>query len=176
MSKENATEEEPLTPEEVPEGSKKGSKIRKTLIIVTPIILVIAGAVYFYLFVINAPKPEKGVTTEQPKHKANIALEQNAYFDIDPITVGLSPSGPKKEFLRLDLTLRVASESESKAIMEKLPIIKDSLIVFLRSLRASDFNSSSSTLYLKEEITKRINKIIAPIAVKEVLFQEVTVN
>ena len=38
-------------------------------------------------------------------------------------------------------------------------IIKDTLITFLRSLRVTDFNSSSSTIYLKEEISKSINKI-----------------
>lgn len=176
MSEENTTEEEPLTPDEVPEGTKSGSKLKRTLIIVVPIILIIAGAIYFYLYVISAPKHKGGEAIEQPKNKHSVALEQNAYLDLDPITVALSPSGSKREYLRLDLTLQIATEEESKAIMEKIPMIKDSLIVFLRSLRATDFNSSSSTIYLKEEITKRINKIIAPISVKEVLFQEITVN
>lgn len=177
MSEENAKEtEEPLTPEEVPAAKGGQNKIKKILIIVVPLILIIAGIVYFYMFVIKGSKHEDGEIVEQGKPKQKVALEQNAYLDLDPITVGLTPSGPKREFLRLDMTLRVASEEDSKAIMEKLPIIKDSLIVFLRSLRATDFNSSNSTIYLKEEITKRINKITAPISVKEVLFQEIAVN
>lgn len=175
MSENNTAEEEPLTPEEVPEGSGKSSKLKRNLIIIVPIILMIAGAIYFYLFVISAPKSKDSAKTETKK-KTEVKLEQNAYFDLDPMVVALSPSSSKREYLRLDLTLQVASEEESKIIMEKVPMIKDSLIVFLRSLRATDFNSSSSTIYLKEEITKRINKIIAPIAVKEVLFQEITVN
>jgi len=60
--------------------------------------------------------------------------------------------------------------------MTKMQIIKDTLITFLRSLRSTDFNSSSSAIYLKEEISKRINKITAPVVIKEVLFQEITVN
>lgn len=176
MAEEQKTEEEPLTPEEVPEGAKKGGKLKKILIIVLPLILIIAGAIYFYLFVLSAPKAEDEEPAEKDKNKEAVSIEQNAYVDLDPITVALSPSSPKREYLRLDLTLQVASEEESQAIMEKVPMIKDSLIVFLRSLRATDFNSSSSTIYLKEEITKRINKIIAPLSVKEVLFQEITVN
>lgn len=176
MAENQTTEQEPLTPEEVPEAPSKGSKMKKTLMIIVPIILIIAGAIYFYLFVLSAPKKKEGAEGDQQKKKPAISLEQNAYFDLDPITVALSPSGSQREYLRLDLTLQVSSEEESKAIVEKVPMIKDSLIVFLRSLRATDFNSSSSTIYLKEEITKRINRIIAPISVKEVLFQEITVN
>ena len=95
---------------------------------------------------------------------------------MDPITVGLSGSGAKKEYLRMDITMRLGTEQESVAVLAKMPVIKDTLITFLRTLRSTDFNSSNSTLYLKEEISKRINKITAPIVVKEVLFQEITVN
>lgn len=168
-------DEEPLIPDEAPEAPKGSSKLKKILIILIPLLLLGGGGAAFYFLVLKAPKQEAEVI-EQNKPKAKIALEQNAYLDIDPITIGLTPSGPKREYLRIDLTLRVNSEQETVAILEKMPLIKDSLIIFLRSLRSTDFNSSSSTFYLKEEITKRINKIIAPLEVKEVLFQEITVN
>ena len=173
MAKENATEEEPLTPSEV---SDSGDKKKKIAIIVTLIIIAIIGALYFFFFVIKAPKHDDGTDIQQSKHKEDVQLEANTYLDIDPITVGLSPSGSKKEYLRIDITLRLSTEKESTAVITKLPIIKDTLITFLRSLRATDFNSSSSSIYLKEEISKRINKITAPIIIKEVLFQEITVN
>lgn len=76
----------------------------------------------------------------------------------------------------MDITMRLGTEEESVAVLAKMSIIKGTLITFLRTLRSIDCNSSSSTLYLEEEISKRINKITAPIVVKEVLFQEITVN
>lgn len=175
-------EEEPLTPTEAPEGnqitgnSDKKKKIKKILLITVPIIITIIGAVYFFFFVIKAPKHNEGQEVQQTKEKEQVALESNTYLDIDPITIGLTPSGSKREYLRLDLSLRLSTEQESAAVLTKMPIIKDTLITFLRSLRATDFNSSSSTIYLKEEISKRINKITAPVVIKEVLFQEITVN
>ncbi len=175
MAKDNK-EEDPLTLDEAPDGDSKKKKIKKILIILIPIIIAIAGALYFFFFVIKAPKQEDVKQIEQSKTKEEVLLDFNTYLDIDPITVGLSPSGSKKEYLRLDLTLRLATEAESAAVMTKMPIIKDTLITFLRSLRATDFNSSSSTIYLREEISKRINKITSPITVKEVLFQEITIN
>ncbi|MBN8511545.1 MAG: flagellar basal body-associated FliL family protein [Rickettsiales bacterium] len=176
MSKE--LDEEPLTPSEANNDSDKEArkrKIKKVLIIVAPIMIALAAAIFFFLFVIKGNhQPTEEV--KQPKSAEQATLESNTYLDIDPITVGLAPSGPKKEYLRLDLTIRLNTEDESKVLLTKMPLIKDSLITFLRSLRATDFNSSNNTLYLKEEITKRINKIAAPITVKEVLFQEITVN
>ncbi len=177
MSKNSEIEEEELlTPEEVQDEKPKQGKLKKILSILVPIVLLIIGAVYFFLFVIKAPKNEDVIHEDVGKPKYNATLEQNSYLDIDPIIVGLTSIGPTREYLKIDMTLRVGNEKESQAIIEKMPLIKDALIVFLRSLRSSDFNSSSSTIYLREEITKRINKIVAPVSVKEVLFQEINVN
>lgn len=176
MTKEVDDTEDPLTPDEVGASSDKKKKIKKTLIIATPILIAIIGAVYFFFFVIKAPKQTEGVEIRQTKAKEQVELDSNTYLDIDPITVGLSGAGSKKEYLQLDMTLRLSTEEESVAVMTKMPIIKDTLLTFLRSLRSTDFNSSSSSIYLKEEISKRINKITAPIVIKEVLFQEITIN
>ncbi|NRB10897.1 MAG: flagellar basal body-associated FliL family protein [Rickettsiaceae bacterium] len=171
-------DQEPLTPEAVDEGTAKSKKIKKIILITVPIVIAIIGAVLFYMFVIKGPKNIEEPTIEGEGEKAaevSIAENTNIYLDMEQIVVGLSSTG-KKAFLRIDLTLRLNSELERSAVMAKMPIIKDALITFLRSLRTSDFNSSNSTLYLKEEISKRLNKITAPIVVKEVLFQEITVN
>lgn len=172
-------EEEPLTPSAVGKfgiSAEKKKKLQRILLIVAPIILAIAGAVFFFFFVIKGPKPTEQGEIKQPKSKEQVQLDSNTYLDVDPITVGLSGSGTKREYLKMDITIRLATEEENAAVLAKMPIIKDTLITFLRTLRSTDFNSSNSTLYLKEEVSKRINKITAPIVVKEVLFQEITVN
>lgn len=179
MAEDLNDQEEPLTPKEADNANPatdKKKKLKKILLILMPLIIAIAGGLYFFFFVINSQKDKHGPEIQHLKEQPKVALESNTYLDIDSITVGLTPSGNKKDYLRLDLALRLSSEKESEAVLAKMPIIKDTLIVFLRSLRATDFNSSSSSIYLKEEITKRINKITAPITVKEVLFQEITVN
>lgn len=189
----STNEEEPLTPTAVGDdnektksddnasadaattGDDKKKKIKKILIIAVPILLVIVGIILFFFFVIKAPKKEAEEVQQSQKHD-QVKLDSNTYLDIDPITIGLTQIGNKKEYLRIDLTLRLNTQEENTVILAKMPIIKDTLITFLRSLRSSDFNSSSSSIYLKEEIAKRINKITNPIVIKEVLFQEITVN
>ncbi len=175
MTKETSYEfDEPLTPELAVDGETRAKRIKKLLIVIAPIVILAITGGYFFFFVIKAPKLQDVEIVAQNKEK--VVLGQNIYLDMDPITVGLTPSGAKREYLRLTLTLKVGSDKENTVLMNLIPVIKDALITFLRSLRATDFNSSSSAIYVKEEITKRINKIAAPIVIKEVLFQEITVN
>jgi flagellar basal body-associated protein FliL len=177
MKKEPAYEfDEPLTPELASDAEGKTQKLKKLLIFIAPIILLITAGTYFFFFVIKAPKITDVVETQQTNTKEKATLTPTTYFDMDPITVGLSPSGAKREYLRLTLTIKLNNTQESNVLMSFMPAVKDSLVTFLRSLRSTDFNSSGSTIYLKEELTKRINKIVAPVVIKEVLFQEITVN
>jgi len=171
--------EAPLEPEAVAPVDEKKQKIKKILMIAVPLIAIIIAGILFYVLVLSAQK--KGVDVQDPadsKASSDKAEghETNSYVDIEPITIPLLSSGGKREFLKIDLILRVGSDLESTAIVAKMPIIKDSLIGFLRSLRSADFNSSSNAIYLKEEVSKRINKIVAPIVIKEVLFQEIVIN
>jgi flagellar basal body-associated protein FliL len=55
-------------------------------------------------------------------------------------------------------------------------MIKDSIIVFLREIRSSDLASSGGSMMLKTELLKRINKIMYPIILKDILFREILLD
>ena len=82
----------------------------------------------------------------------------------------------KATYLKLTVVLRVSSDDEAKIVQGKLPMIVDSFQTFLAGLRPIDFNGTGVTLLLKEELTKRVNKLTAPVVVEDVLFKEVIVN
>ena len=107
---------------------------------------------YFFFFVIKAPKLTSTDSTRQRKRE--ITLCPSTYLDMDPISVGLAPSGAKCEYLRITLTIKLNSDKEIIVLMNSMPMIKDSLFTFLRSLRATDFNSSSSTIELTKELIR----------------------
>ena len=121
----NEIEEEPLTPTELRSNGNRNKNIKKIIIIAIPIIMVLLGSLYFFFFVILAPKYNDIEQIQQPKHKDYAILESNTYLDIDPIVIGLSPSGTKKEYLKINITLRLSTEEESNVVIKKLPVIKD---------------------------------------------------
>ena len=137
-------QEDPLTPKEVdeqddaPEGedadakkAEKKKKIKRIILTAVPIAIVIISAILFFLFVIKTPGSSKEENMTPGGENAETQQEFNTYLDIDSITISLASSTDvKKEFLRLDLVLRLSSEAESASVLAKMPIIKDSLITF----------------------------------------------
>ncbi|MFK7973431.1 MAG: flagellar basal body-associated FliL family protein [Rickettsiaceae bacterium] len=180
MDKKN--DDEFLTPQEASRYEERqteetrADKIKKIIMISIPILIAIFGAIFFFSTVVKQAVNDEPQILQTKKEQAQAAISTNSYLDLEPMVVELAPSEGKKEYLRLHLTLRLATEKERAYIIARLPIIKDSLFTFLCTLRAGDFNNSSNILYVKEEITKRINKITDPIIVKEVLFQEFIVD
>jgi flagellar FliL protein len=52
----------------------------------------------------------------------------------------------------------------------------DAFQLFLRQLRPSDLEGSAGAYRLKEELTRRVNAVIAPGRINAVLFKEMVVQ
>ena len=96
--------------------------------------------------------------------------------DFPEIVTNLAPTNDKESYIRLVLTLELNNTKDQDAIDKKLNMLKDSIIIFLRELRAADLTSAGGSMMLKTEVTKRINKILYPVEIKDVLFKEIFVN
>jgi flagellar FliL protein len=156
-------------------GGAGTSKKKKILLIALPILIVLAGGgIYFGLF-LRAPAEDKvagtpgAANTEAPP----VAVEQQYFVPMDDLMVTLLSVGSKQSFLKLSLSLQARSQAEADAIKVKLPIIVDHMQTFLRELRASDLSGSSGVMFLKTEMAKRINQIIQPIMIQDILFKEI---
>ena len=154
----------------------KNHNIKKIIFISVILGLCIFFAAYFFFNVLKAPKAYNNSKQENEKQQPLGDVIPNVYLEIDPIIVNLLPSNSKQSDLKLSITLQLNAELDIKAVKAKFPIIVDNIQFFLRTLREADFNGTSSTLKLKEELIKRINKTTSPIVVKDVLFKEMVIN
>jgi len=178
-------QEEPLTPTPVSNQRNQsvltklyGNKPKKGLLIIIPLIIVILSATYFFYKVIKTPKIYNN-TNELAAAKTleNInEINANTYIDLEPMVINLAPSSAKQNYLKLTMTLQFSSDVETKVAQVKLPNIIDSFQTFLREVRASDLNGSGSMLQLKEELVKRVNKVVYPVVIENILFKEMLVN
>lgn len=57
-----------------------------------------------------------------------------------------------------------------------LPRIIDSLQFYLREMRLEELQGSVGTYRLKEEIHGRLNRILAPAKINDVLFKEILIQ
>lgn len=168
------------------EGEKKPSKKKLLIIIGGAVLFLLIGggaAAYFLVFKHKpaaeqeegaAPKKEGEAKGEDGKG----GVPQTAYYDLEEFLVNLNNGGATNQvsFLKMSVTLEMESAKDEAVIDDKLPHIRDSFQVYLRELRPSDLQGSAGIQRLREELLLRVNKIIYPAKVQDILFKEVIVQ
>ncbi len=128
------------------------------------VILAIAG---FFIIGSKTDEAQKGAATE---------AVQLIFIDIPELVVNLNTGERQPQFLRARISLEVDRESARAEVEAKMPRVIDDFQVYLRELRAQDLNGSAGLYRLKEELLVRINRSVAPVEVKDVLFREMLVQ
>jgi len=124
--------------------------------------LVLAGAGYFFL---------------GGKHAEPVAAAPKAlFYDIPDMTVNLSASPDRPQYLRLKITLETDDAHVIEAIKPVMPRVIDTFQTHLRELRITDLEGSAGLFRLREELTRRVNLAIAPLRIRAVLFREIVVQ
>lgn len=179
------------TEENAPAGeavAAPAGKKKKIILLALVVILVLGGGAgaYFFFKNKNSAVAEKAPETGHAKPKASekhggshgsepVDETGSAFYDMEEFIVNLT-NGNKSAFLKLVITLQVPKAVDSKVISEKLPIIRDNFQIFLRELRPIDLQGSNGVYKIKEELLLRINKILAPIQVEDILLKNILVT
>jgi flagellar FliL protein len=172
--------------EEGEEGKKKLGK--KKLILLVVIVLVLAGiggGVYWTMFRHKAAESaegegEKGGDGERKEgekgEKGKASAGQPVYYSMPEFLVNLNSSGKQVSFLKMTIALELEGEDDTKVVEANLPRILDAFNSYLRELRAADVSGSAGLYRLREELLIRMNKLLAPTKVNDILFKEILVQ
>jgi len=146
----------------------------KRLLLIAGALLGLTAVVYFLASYIK----KSHINTAIPEHKAAEATPSgpNYFFDMPDLVTNLSPTNDKEGIMKLAMTFQLNNSKDQSVVDEKLSMIKDSIVIFLRELRATDLASSGGSLMLKTELLKRINKVLYPVELKDILFREILLN
>jgi flagellar FliL protein len=101
---------------------------------------------------------------------------KSVYFDLPEMTVNLSATSERPQYLRVKITLEMSDSKVQDAVKTAMPRVIDAFQVHLRELRAVDLEGSAGLYRLREELMRRINVAIAPTKIRAVLFKEVVVQ
>lgn len=125
-------------------------------------LLAILAVVYFMFFT--------GKAVEQKAEPKGI------FHDLPEMTVNLSATSERPQYLRVKVTLEVTDAATVEVLKTQMPRVLDSFQVHLRELRAVDLEGSAGLFRLREELMRRINLAIAPAKIRQVLFKEIVVQ
>jgi flagellar FliL protein len=101
---------------------------------------------------------------------------QMIYRDMDEILVNLNTENRSVSFMKLKVTLEIEGKGNLDVVNQMMPRITDVFQVYLREMRPQDLQGSVGLYRLREELLLRVNKIIYPAKINDILFNEVLVQ
>jgi flagellar FliL protein len=155
------------------EGGAKKSNKKKLIALVLAVILIAGGAT---TFIIMKKKKEEAAAAEQQQAEESTKKKEPIFHDMDEMIINLNTEGKNVSFMKLKITLEVEGQENVDALKKMMPKISDVFQMYLRELRPADMQGSVGLYRLKEELLLRVNKIVYPAQVNDLLFKEVLVQ
>lgn len=101
---------------------------------------------------------------------------ETAFLAIPPMVLNLNTNDGTDRYLRLTIQLELAHPEEKPQVEAVMPRVIAQLQTYLRELRVQDLRGSAGIYRLQMELLWRVNKAVAPVEVKDVLFQEILIQ
>jgi len=173
-AKQADAEVEDMPEEEEGEQPTAKSKLKlklppmKIMIIAAAGLLVIAGGgAAAYLFLGGSGHDKMAKTEAKPA----------TFVNMPDVLVNLASAGTDRtQYLKVKIVLELPSANEVQQIQPLMPRVMDAFQTYLRELRPTDLDGSAGLYRLKEELTRRVNAVVAPNHITAVLFKEIVVQ
>jgi flagellar FliL protein len=145
---------------------------RKMIIMAAAAVLVLGGggAGGYVFFSGHGTKDSK----EKPKETA---AKPATFVDLPDVLVNLANSGnDRTQYLKVKVVLELPEADLVERIKPLMPRVMDAFQTYLRELRPTDLDGSAGLYRLKEDLTRRVNAVVAPNHITAVLFKEIVVQ
>ena len=148
----------------------KKSKKKLIIIIVLLVLLIGGGAGAYFAGVIPGLGEDKSEQVDPD------LVNQTKYIDLDEFMVNLNEPGTRVSFLKMKIVVTVPNKKTESEFNQKMPEVRDAFLIYLRELRSGDLKGSAGMIRLKEELRLRIDRIIDPYKIEDILFKEIVVQ
>ena len=155
-------------------GGKSSSM--KWIIIGVAALLVIGGG-GFVAFSMLSSKDDAAETEEAEEETSQKAssLDIGHMLGMDVFSVNLAGEGGSR-YLKVKLELELSAENLKAEIGNRLPQIRDTILVSMSSKSFADIDTAQGKFRLKEEIVGHVNKLLTSGNIKNVYFTEFVIQ
>jgi len=149
-----------------------GKKIVLFFVVPVLLLLMTGAGIYFS----GLADPFLGLDEENTELLAEEEAGPSIYYDLPEMLVNLNSTGRKKSYLKISVSLEMASDKDIEHLEQVLPRIVDNFQVYLRELRIEDLSGSAGLQRLREELLLRVTNAARPAVVRDVLFREMLIQ
>ena len=149
---------------------------KKMLLIVGVALLLLLGGGGAALYFLVLAKPPEAPKSANAGPEIPLIPPTVTYFEIPDLIVNIQSADGNPVYLKLSLSLELATPEEKAGIQVLMPRIVDQYQGYLRELRPDDLKGSAGIMRVKEELLRRTNVAAAPYHVRDVLLKEMIIQ
>ncbi len=102
--------------------------------------------------------------------------EPGVLVDLNKIVVSLRDKGPTTSYLSLDINLEVDNDKTAALVEQRLPHLRDIVILALSNKYADDLMSYDGKEALKAELMRKIGEVLPEGSLKNLYFSDMVVQ
>lgn len=158
------------------DNPEEGGKSKKMLIIIVAVVVLLLGAgVGAFLFMGGEDEEPKLSPEEEQAELAKQAKQVGPMVTIDTFIVNIMDD-QESRYLKAAITLEVDNEMATMEINQRMPQLKDSVLLLLGNKTFSELNDLQGKIQLRAELINKINSILLKGKVKRIYFTEFVVQ
>ncbi|MCP4579109.1 MAG: flagellar basal body protein FliL [Deltaproteobacteria bacterium] len=151
---------------------------KRTLMIVGAVFLLLmlgTGVAFFVLWGKVSASKSKNIELLENVAESTLSTGRKTVFPMKTFVVNLADAGGKR-YLRLGMVLELDDVALASEIEEKLPQVRDKILMLLPSKTFDDIKTFEGKMMLKKEIMNRLNSLLKEGKVNNLYFEEFVVQ
>ena len=159
---------------EQPEEEGGGGSKKKLIIIVAVLVLLIGGGVGAFLF-LGGDEEEKISPEQEQAELEKQAKQVGPMVSMDSFIVNIMDD-QESRYLKATITIEVNSEEASMELTQRMPQVKDAVLLLLGSKTFGEISDLQGKIQLRAELINKINTILLQGKVKRIYFTDFVVQ
>jgi len=169
-------DEEKTEKSEVQPAPKKSKTMLIIILFIAGLVIGIGGAVGFLMLRnVDVEEKEQEKQEQQQAPKSAKQSQLGPVMALDPFIVNLAGSGGRN-YLKIEIGIELSSKEVEIEVTNKMPQIKDAILLLLSTKTFDDIGSSHGKVMLKNQILQRLNSFLATGMIKHVYFTSFVVQ
>jgi flagellar FliL protein len=146
------------------------------LVVAVLLVLTIGLAAGFFMMwnKLSALSTQANMAVTSQNGKAQAAA-LGPLYSLDTFIVNLADAG-RSRYLRVTMDLELADSSDAGKLTERLPQIRDSILMILPSKQFDDIAGMEGKIALRDEILAKLNSLFGNTVVTNIFFTEFVVQ
>ena len=158
------------------EQPEKGSGSKKKLIIIIAAVLVLLIGAGVGTFLFMGENAEEKISPEQEQAELEKQAKQiGPMVNVDSFIVNILDD-QESRYLKAAITLEVDGEEASMELSQRMPQIKDAILLLIGNKTFGELNDLQGKIQLRAELINKINSILLKGKVKRIYFTDFVVQ